>query len=465
MAIVAGATLFTTCPQLDVARYAVEVATNPQATPAISRSLPDGTLIELIYDADAASTAFALARRGTAPTIEPYVTLDGGERLVPYSATNNLIASGCVLLPSAVGDFGDKGDLIDAVRRFIHRYVDLSPLFEEIAAYYVLLTWVFDAFNELGYLRFQGDWGSGKTRALLTVGSVCYKPFFASGASTVSPIFHVLDTFGGTLVLDEADFRFTDATAELTKILNNGTVRGLPVLRTMANRHRELNPTAFKVFGPKLVAMREDFADQALESRFLTEETGRRSLRSDIPVHLPEQMRAEALLLRNRLLAWRFHARHLVGPDPSRLDLTLEPRFNQTALALLSIVDDEGLRSRIHAELVVEASRSREGQSRQLEVVMLKALQAARERCGTAHVPVSAIADQFNSRAPGKRPATNRWVGGVLRERFRLTTRKSHGVYVVPAAELEKLAALNERFGLAGDSAMDINSGDTPFPG
>ena len=29
-------------------------------------------------------------------------------------------------------------------------------------------------------------------------------------ASTVSPIFHILDAFGGTLVLDEADFRFSD---------------------------------------------------------------------------------------------------------------------------------------------------------------------------------------------------------------------------------------------------------------
>ena len=65
---------------------------------------------------------------------------------------------------------------------------------------------------------FRGDYGTGKTRALLAIGSLCYKPFFASGASTVSPIFHVLDAFGGTLVLDEADLRFSDATADLTKI-------------------------------------------------------------------------------------------------------------------------------------------------------------------------------------------------------------------------------------------------------
>ena len=89
-----------------------------------------------------------------------------------------------------------------------------------MAAHYVLFSWVYDAFNEVPYIRFQGDYGTGKTRALLVVGSVCYKPFFASGASTVSPIFHILDAFRGTLILDEADFRFSDEKAEIVKVLN-----------------------------------------------------------------------------------------------------------------------------------------------------------------------------------------------------------------------------------------------------
>ena len=129
------------------------------------------------------------------------------------------------------------------------------------------------------YLRLRGDWGSGKTRALMTLGSLCYKAFFASGASTVSPIFHILDAFGGTLILDEADFRFSDEKAEIVKILNNGNVRGIPVLRTMMNRQREFNPQAFQVFGPKIVASRGTYHDQGLESRFITEEMGGRKLR------------------------------------------------------------------------------------------------------------------------------------------------------------------------------------------
>ena len=176
-------------------------------TPTVSRCLPDGTLIELLYHPDEARTAFAVWRE-SAWTIEPQIDA-GGERLVPFSPKNNLIKNDVVSLPSEPAEFGSTAELLANVRRFLHRYLDVSPEFENIATHYVLLSWVYDAFNEVPYLRFQGDFGTGKTRALLILGSVCCRAFFASGASTVSPIFHILDAFRGTLVFDEADFRFS----------------------------------------------------------------------------------------------------------------------------------------------------------------------------------------------------------------------------------------------------------------
>ena len=191
------------------------------------------------------------------------------------------------------------------------------------------------------YLRLRGDYGSGKTRALLTIGSICYKGFFASGASTVSPIFHTLDAFQGTLIFDEADFRFSDEKAEIVKILNNGNVRGMPVLRTMMNRQREFNPQAFQVFGPKIVATRGSYEDKGLESRFITEEMGSRKLRSDIPINLPDSFKDEARELRNKLLLYRFHRRFDVKLDETLVDPKIEPRLNQILLPLLSVVADE----------------------------------------------------------------------------------------------------------------------------
>src|SRR5262249_42446338 len=147
-----------------------------------------------------------------------------------------------------------------------------------------------------------------KTRFLLTVGSLCYKPMFASGASSVSPLFRMLHALRGTLIIDEGDFRFSDAKAEIIKILNNGNAKGFPVLRTEEAGKGEYDPVAFHVFGPKLVATRGMFQDRALESRCITEDTGGRKLRPDIPLNLPDEYNAEALELRNKLLLFRFRS-------------------------------------------------------------------------------------------------------------------------------------------------------------
>jgi hypothetical protein len=424
------------------------------ATPTISRVLPDGGLIELVYDPVADTTALAVADAAGNISVESGVELPTGERLAPYSARNNLIANGCVLLPSAVGEFSGKDELIASVRAFLHRHVDLKPIFEEIAAHYVLLTWVYDVFSDLPYLRFRGDFGTGKTRALLTVGSLCYKPFFASGASTVSPIFHIQDAFQGTLILDEADFRFSDQTSELTKVLNNGTTRGMPVLRTMTNRHRELNPTAFRVFGPKIIAMRRRYEDDALESRFLTEETGGRPVRADVPIHLPASFKDEAQELRNRLLAWRLCGRAGVTPEPSRVPATLSPRTKQSCLALFSLIDDADLRARVAAELAGEEARGLTERAHTLDGAMLRAVQDAYLAGPAPNAPIAGITERFNQQALALvgAPVSNRWVGGYVRRRFGLATLKSGGVYVIPPSERQKVTALATRFGVNVES-------------
>jgi len=419
-------------------------------TPTVSRVLPDGRLVELLYDPDRRATAFAVGGPDGAIAIQETLDLGEGERLVPYAADNNLIATGCVLLPSEVGTFTSQADLIRRIQAFLHRYVDLSPVFEEMAAHYVLLSWVYDAFSELPYLRLRGDYGTGKTRALIAIGSLCYKPFFASGASTVSPIFHVLDAFGGTLVLDEADFRFSDATAPLSKILNNGNVAGLPVLRTMTNRHKELNPRAFRVYGPKLVAMRHSFADRALESRFLTEETGQRPLRPDIPIQLPPDLHTEARALRNSLLAWRLAHRANVRTDASRQAAGVEPRLNQTALSLLSLMEDPALRGHVHDELAREQARLSEERAGSPEGRMVQVLSDQFADPARGRITVSGVADAFNqtSADPGRAPVSPRWVGWCVRERLKLTPTKSNGVFILSESERPKVEALAVRYGV-----------------
>ena len=401
---------------------------NKQAVPTVSR-VEENQIIELIYDPVRHTTAFAIGQDG-ACTIAPQLDL-ARERIVPYAASNNLIRHECVMLPSEPVPFGTREGLLADIEAYLHRYVDLSPLFERIAAHYVLLTWVFDAFNEVPYLRFQGDYGSGKTRALMVLGSVAYRGFFASGASTVSPVFHTLDRFGATLVLDEADLRYSDKTADLVKILNNGTVKGLPVLRTLQDRNKEFNPAAFSVYGPKIIAMRGTFRDEALESRFLTEAMGTRPLRSDIPIQLPDELRGEARQLRNRLLHFRLTNLSAVHSDPSRLVPMIDPRLNQTALSLLSLMDDAGLRDEVATLLRQQQAELTAIRAQAVEGRTLAAVAEIFSDPGRQMASLQEIAQRVNTGPDNMTPLTPRDVGRLLRAHA-FPLRKSHGTIVVP---------------------------------
>jgi hypothetical protein len=424
--------------------------TSSKGTPTASAVLPDGTLIELVYQPDEERTLL-VAWHTDKMTLHEMIEMDSGERLIPISAQNNLIRHRAVLLPARPDEYGSIAKLVREIESHLRRYVDLSPAFFGITTYYILLSWVYDAFNELPYLRLRGEPGSGKTRALIVIGSLCYKGFLASGASTVSPIFHTLDTFRGTFIFDEADFRFSDEKAELVKIFNNGNVRGFPVLRTAISAKREFDPQAFMVFGPKIVAMRHAFEDRALESRFITEEMGQRPLRPDIPINLPDVQQIEARALRNKLLMYRFRTLGTVKIDDGLVDPALSSRLNQILVPLLSIIDD----AQVRADIVVAAKtldrtlkseRAATPEAQLLEILTEALADATRNT-----VPFTEIVQSFTVRfgAEFERPITPRYLGSLLRSRLHLASYKTRGNYVVPVSEKAKVDALCPRYGVA----------------
>jgi hypothetical protein len=432
-----------------------------RGTPTVSTVLSDGQLVELVFDPVERQTHFVIWR-DDAWRFEPFVKTPAGERLLPYSAQNNLIKKEVVLFPSEPCEYGSEEGLVNEIRTFIHRYVDVSPRFERIASYYVLFSWLHDGFAELPYLRLRGDYGSGKTRFLLTVGSLCYKPIFASGATSTSAIFRMLDSFGGTLIIDEGDFRYSDEKSDLIKIFNNGNQKGLPVIKTEMSGTKEFNPRAFEVFSPKILASRGSFDDKALESRFLTEEAGERKLRRDIPINLPPVYKDEARVLRNKLLLYRFH-NHGKNHAPSLvLDERIEPRLRQIFIPLMSIVSDDAVREELrdvlwqyHQDL--RADRSMEVEAQTLEVI--------RELLATSSQPsvsIKAVTAQF-CRRHGRdyERITPKWIGTIIRKRLHLRTHKSSGgIFVISPEELQKLPRLYEKYGVTpADDADKVESG------
>lgn len=159
-------------------------------------------------------------------------------------------------------------------------------------------------------------------------------------------------------------------------------------------------------------------------------------------------MKAEALALRNRLLHFRLCEFFTIKTDTTALMDGVEPRLNQTALSLLSLVDDRTLRAAIQRHLMNENAASVEERQDIPEARVLSAVLAAFEGATGTSVSVREISERFNIShcAEYGSPMSYRWIGEVLRTRLHLQTRKSNGIYVIPMSERGKLGTLAYKY-------------------
>ncbi len=329
------------------------------------------TIGELIVRKDG-SNCFIIKRKGAISTTREHRT----PHFVHVPPADSLAGS-IVHFASDFARYCDLQELFQQIKAYINKYLELPRSYDDISALYVLLSWVYEFAPSLPYLRVLGDWGSGKTRFLQVVGSVCFRPIFASGAATPSPIFRILDQYRGTLVLDEADFKDSSHWTDMVKILNNGYRPGFPVLRSDKS-NGAWRPRGYQVFGPKLIATRFRFADEALESRCLTASMLTLT-RRDIPRVLPSSFQDEIDGLRSKLLTFRLHTLiKLKGCDFSNdlLEPDLQPRLQEILIPLKVLAGSDPylsdmLASFIHAQQESIYSRRREsGDGRVLAAII-----------------------------------------------------------------------------------------------
>jgi len=317
--------------------------TSQKGKAIISDILDDGTIVETIYNPVRKKTNFCLYKDGKVQRKNSIVV--HGKRHYPMNGGADILTAGAVRFPSGVEEYDSFSALYAEIREFIHTYLEIPDDYEQIAAYYVMFSWVYNRFSELAYLRALGDYGSGKSRFLQVIGSLCYKPIFALGASSASPIFRLLSEVKGTLIFDEADLRFSDSASTIIKILNAGFMKNMPILRAESH-NKSFHPKAFHVFGPKLIATREMFQGRATESRCFTN-IMEPCLRTDIPLNLGEQFNEKVAMLQNKLLLFRFRNYHEINPQEIPRIQNIEPRLQQIVQPLLCIVPDETHRQNI----------------------------------------------------------------------------------------------------------------------
>ena len=415
----------------------------------------DGKIAETVYDKKKQQTQFVIYTNGEINFLDK--VKQGGQEIFPLDAKSDIVSKGIVLLPSEPLEYGTEEELIKEIKTFIHKYLDISPMFEQIATYYALFSWVYDRFSEVPYLRAIGDFGSGKSRFLQVIGSICYRPIFTGGATTTAPIFRILDEIRGTLILDEADLRSSDMTQDIIKILNMGYQKGGTVLRMQGKELMEMK--AFDVFSPKIIATRETFSDKALESRFLIEEMGRGKLREDIPRRLSDEFWEEALELRNKLLMWRFrnYQKKLIFDE--KLIEGVHPRLHQIIIPLLTIIESKEMKESLR-EFVqkynIELTADR-GLSRESDIIL--AIFKFEYETNKKEITVGEIAEYVNQDIfDFEEKLTPRKIGWYLRAKMQLKPYKTRRGFVLEfVRNRERLDFWKERYGITN---LDIKGED-----
>lgn len=423
----------------------------------------DGRIAELIGDTKSGATMFAVYRViEESIEIEESLIVMGETYLPPH---DDLIKSGTILLPSYPESYGTLKELMINIDGFIYRYLDISDSYRKLASYYILLSWVYDCFETIPYLRAIGDYGTGKSRFQKIIGSLCYKPMFAGGATTPSPIFRIIDLYRGTLIIDEADFRFSDAQSEIVKILNCGYSTGVPVLRTEGERERM--PVAYNVFCPKILATRERFGDKALESRCLTE-IMQGNPRSDIPVHLPKTFNDEALQIRNMLLMFRFKHYGQIEVKPERAIDGVEARVNQILLPLLSIIEDKDVLEEMRTFATQYGQQIKDSRGEEVQAEVLKVLvEMVGEKQTLGNKLIAERVNKNRNLDNGEYKISPAKIGRLNSTFYNFQTKKVNGVTQI-IWDTEKAQRLCQRYGvdyqlvdnvdIVDDSKEDINN-------
>lgn len=359
---------------------------------------------------------------------------------------DEIVRRGFVRVPGAAQPYGSIGELVDRIRSHLRSLVVLPNDLEPIIPHYILYTWVFDRFDSAPYLHFIGDLGTGKTQALRVVGDLCYRAFVVAGGSSAPSIFRGLDRYRGTLVLDESDFfQKNDDHQEIMRLLRTGFQRGQPLMRVEGG-HENWEVRPFEVFGPKLIAGRQPFPDEALESRCIPVHMRVNASLEGIQAQLSPDYEKRAAALQDQLLQWRLD-------NFSKVDLelatapTVEGRLRQVFGPIAAVAQDAEARralEQVAERSQVELTESRQGSPEGKVLAVL--LRIASER---AERPVKVHCKELIDcvpRAPTDAGRSKR-VSAICRGFGLPVERDRDGAYVL--FDQARAAHLLARYGLA----------------
>jgi hypothetical protein len=242
----------------------------------------------------------------------------------------------------------------------------------------------------------------------------------------------------------------------MIKILNSGFMKGMPVLRSEGNSKKSFDVKAYNVFGAKIIATRQLYKDTALESRMITEDMNLNSPRADVPYNIPDCFWDEALEIRNQLLMFRFCNKGKSKIKPELEDRSIEPRLNQIAVPLMSIIDDAELIQGIKKQIKEYNENIKTDRTLSYHYQILESICELIDS-NYSHPTMKQIAEVYNRDLGYQETVTAKKMGYFVRKLLDLKTEKTRDGYVLSESNKDKIEILRKRHGI-NKISEDVNN-------
>lgn len=313
--------------------------------------LQDGRIIEQI-----SNLRFAVREDDSIEIADSITDKETGITYVPVNDDLLQKDIGGIYLANGVSDYETKAELVEAIKSYMNKYVDLQPLQLSLVSYYILFTYLFDRVLELSYVSATGDLGSGKSRLGMTIALASYRGYIMVNP-TAATLYRVVDRFTPTLFLDEFNSNANaDDTQAIIQVLNTGFSKIGNISRQIKDSDGNFRTETFNPFCPKIIGSYKESASDALKSRNI-EIQMERSFRNDLPIRLTQGFLNEAQALRNKLIKFRLteYENDLeIKLDKAEYDLRsagITPRSIQINIPLYALIDDKELKAEFIALL------------------------------------------------------------------------------------------------------------------
>jgi hypothetical protein len=312
-------------------------------------------------------------------------------------------------------DYGDESTLFNDQIEFFKKHEPLRDVNAyEIASAFTFQTYRMEEFSIASYLNLLGPRGTGKTRFMELLASICYRGWFVTHPSPAS-VFYVVDRYAPTLLADNYEFWSKESRRELDGLYNAGYRAGAVVPRRPRDESEGNELEVYKVFCPKVISGTRE-PSEALASRCIRIRTARAT--EPVPMFIDLEMAAE---LRRKLLAYRF--RHFERPlETDRSLMNRYWRIGEIFHPILTVAPNDDVAAKI-ADFALGIYREDiEEYATSLDADVVKAVANAESLAVAGKLTISNILDKFNDGRAENEKINGRRLGWALK---RLGFRKT----------------------------------------